>query len=65
MTNETQNQDKKIPSFYIFSKDSEGNSQLVGAAFKHSKGNGLSIVISEQQLVAFPPKPKLEIDDQE
>lgn len=47
-----------IPDFYIFEKDNEGNSKRIGAAFKHVKGKGLSILIDKQRYSAFPPKPK-------
>ncbi|HRH03877.1 MAG TPA: hypothetical protein PLN13_03455 [Bacteroidia bacterium] len=57
MSNETQTDTKKKPSFYIFAKDAEGNSQRVGAAFRHMKGNGMNIVINDQRYSAFPPKP--------
>lgn len=58
MTNETDNNNKKTPAFYIFAKDEEGNNQRIGAAFLHAKGNGMNIVINEQRYSAFPPKNK-------
>lgn len=53
-------QTKTKPAFYIFTKDEEGNSQRIGAAFAHKKGKGLNIVINEMRLVAFPPKDSTE-----
>lgn len=58
MTNKTETQEKKTPCFYIFSKDDNENSQLIGAIFSHAKGKGLNILIGEKRLVAFPPKQK-------
>lgn len=63
MTNTTEKstaekQENKTPDFYIFAKDEEGNSQRIGAAFKHAKGNGFNILIDKQRYSAFPPKPK-------
>lgn len=54
MTTETTQ--KKKPAFYIFAKDQDGNSQRIGAAFRHKKGNGLNIIIGEARYTAFPPK---------
>jgi hypothetical protein len=56
MSDEKQTETKKKPSFYIFAKDAEGNSQKVGAAFRHMKGNGMNIVINDQRYAAFLPK---------
>lgn len=56
MTEEKQEPQKQKPAFYIFKKNSEGVSEKVGAAFKHTKGNGLNIVIDETRYAAFPPK---------
>lgn len=59
MTTTPENKDKtKTPDFYIFGQDAEGNSQRIGAAFKHAKGNGFNILIDKQRYTAFPPKPK-------
>ncbi len=53
-----ESQTEHTPDFYIFAKDSEGNSKRIGAAFKHSKGNGFNILIEKQRYTAFPPKLK-------
>ncbi len=50
---------KNKPDFHIFTQQ-DGNSQLVGSAFKHKKGNGFNLVISGKRFVAFAPKAKSE-----
>ena len=47
---------KQPPAFYIFSQSQDGKSQRVGAAFRHSKGNGFNVLIGNTRYVAFPPK---------
>ena len=60
MTTENQNKPKQIPAFYIFAQGEDGKSQRIGAAFRHGKGNGLSVVIGNSRYVAFQPKAKTE-----
>ena len=45
-------------AFYIFAQDEKGESQRIGTAFNHKKGNGINIVIGKSRYLAFPPKPK-------
>ena len=58
MTTATENQSKKIPDFYIFLQGAGGENNRVGAAFKHGKGDGLTVLIGNSRYVAFPPKSK-------
>lgn len=60
MTNTTDKTPGQKPAFYIFSKDAEGNTKHIGAAFQHAKGKGINIVIGKERHVAFPPKAKQE-----
>lgn len=55
MTTET-TKTKKTADLYIFEQDAEGNNQIVGAVFRHSKGNGMNLLIGEARYSAFPPK---------
>ena len=58
--NET-TKEKQAPAFYIFDTvetDSQKESKRVGAAFKHSKGNGYNVIINGKRFAAFPPKTK-------
>lgn len=59
MTTTTENQTKQIPAFYIFTRDADGNTSRVGAAFKHGKGEGFNILIGNVRYVAFAPKSKI------
>jgi len=52
------------PAFYIFTKDEQGNSIRIGAAFAHKKGKGLNLVIHDKRYSAFPPKSKPELADE-
>jgi hypothetical protein len=58
MTTTTENQPKKIPDFYIFLQGAGGENIRTGAAFKHGKGDGLTVLIGNTRYVAFPPKSK-------
>jgi hypothetical protein len=58
MTTATENPRKKIPDFYIFLQGAGGENNRVGAAFKHGKGDGLTVLIGNSRYVAFPPKSK-------
>ena len=58
MTTATENQPKKIPDFYIFLQGAGGENIRAGAAFKHGKGDGLTVLIGNSRYVAFPPKSK-------
>ena len=58
MTTTTESQTKQIPAFYIFTKGADGQSNRVGAVFKHGKGSGFNILIGNSRYVAFPPKAK-------
>jgi hypothetical protein len=58
--NET-TKEKQAPAFYIFDTvetDGQKESKRVGAAFKHSKGNGYNVIIDGKRYAAFPPKAK-------
>jgi len=57
MTNQTENQPKKKPAFYIFIQDA-GKSEYAGAAFRHKTGTGFNILIGKDSYVAFEPKSK-------
>jgi hypothetical protein len=56
----TQTETKEKPAFYIFAPGADGKNTIIGAAFKHNKGNGVNIVIGNTRYVAFPPKVKSE-----
>ena len=58
MTTTTENQPKKIPDLYIFLQGAGGENIRAGAAFKHGKGDGLTVLIGNSRYVAFPPKSK-------
>ena len=52
---------KQAPAFYIFDTiETENGKELkrVGAAFRHSKGKGFSVIIEGKRFAAFPPKAK-------
>jgi hypothetical protein len=54
---------KQAPAFYIFDTvevDGEKQSKRIGAAFKHSKGNGFNVIIDGKRYAAFPLKAKSE-----
>lgn len=58
--NET-TKEKQSPAFYIFDTvetDGQKESKRVGAAFRHSKGNGYNVIINGKRYAAFPPKGK-------
>lgn len=56
--NEETDKPKEKPDFFVFQKDQEGNSKLVGSAFNHKKGKGLNILVGKDRFTAFPPKMK-------
>jgi hypothetical protein len=56
MTTDLQIKPKQIPAFYIFAPGADGKNQRVSAAFKHEKGDGISILIGNARYAAFPPK---------
>jgi hypothetical protein len=58
MTTTTENQPKKIPDFYIFLQGMGGENIRVGAAFKHGKGDGFTMLIGNTRYMAFAPKVK-------
>jgi len=63
MTTTTENQTvkaKQIPDFYIFENGAigEGGSKPAGAAFRHKKGKGYTLLIAGKRYAAFPPKAK-------
>jgi len=52
---------KKAPAFYIYDTiETEGGKSYkrVGAAFRHGKGKGFTVIIDGKRLAAFPPKAK-------
>lgn len=52
---------KQAPAFYIYDtiETEEGKSyKRVGAAFRHGKGSGFTVIIDGKRLAAFPPKAK-------
>jgi hypothetical protein len=54
---------KQAPAFYIFdSVETDGVKELkrVGAAFKHGKGKGYTVIVDGKRYAAFPPKAKSE-----
>jgi hypothetical protein len=56
---------KQAPAFYIFDTvDTDGKKEMkrVGAAFRHKKGNGFTLLVNNKRYAAFPPKPKAEAD---
>ena len=55
-TETTTTKAKQAPAFYIFSQSQDGKNQRIGAAFRHSKGNGFNVLIGNTRYVAFPPK---------
>lgn len=57
MTNQTENQSRKKPAFYIFTQEA-GKSEYIGAAFRHKTGTGFNILIGNDSYVAFEPKLK-------
>ncbi len=59
MTNQTETT-QKLPDFYVFVKDENGDSQRVGAVFLHSKGKGFNIVVGNRNYSAFARKEKTE-----
>ena len=60
MTTETENQPRQKPAFYIFAQSEDGITKPVGAAFCHTKGSGLNVLIGNTRYVAFPPKAKFQ-----
>lgn len=59
MTTENETTEKRqAPAFYIFQQGEGKELKRVGAAFKHSKGNGFNVVIDGKRFAAFPPKVK-------
>lgn len=54
---------KQAPAFYIFDiVEVDGAKELkhIGAAFKHGKGKGYTVIIDGKRYAAFPPKAKSE-----
>jgi len=63
MTTTTENQTtkpKQKPDFYIFENGASGekSGKPAGAAFRHGKGNGFTLLIGGKRYAAFPPKAK-------
>jgi hypothetical protein len=63
MTNTTENQTaktKQVPDFYIFENGPAGEKggKHAGAAFRHKKGPGFTLLIGGKRYAAFPPKAK-------
>ena len=54
MTTETQTT-KELPAFYIFVRDTNGESRRVGTAWNRRQGRGIEIVIDNSHYVGFPP----------
>ena len=50
---------KQVPDFYIFENaDGQKGGKPAGAAFKHGKGNGFTLLLGGKRYAAFPPKTK-------
>ena len=63
MTTTTENQTaktKQVPDFYIFENGpvGENGGKHAGAAFRHKKGKGFTLLIGGKRYAAFPPKKK-------
>jgi len=63
MTTTTENQTAKpkhVPDFYIFENGPDGQKggKPTGAAFRHKKGKGFTLLIGGKRYAAFPPKEK-------
>lgn len=69
MTTKTEKTIKKqAPAFYTFdSIETDGVKELknVGAAFRHGKGNGYTVIIDGKRYAAFPPKAKSAAAEEE
>ena len=50
---------KQVPDFFIFENaDGQKGGKPAGAAFKHGKGNGFTLLLGGKRYAAFPPKTK-------
>lgn len=51
--------DKREIDFVAYAEDNDGNKTRVGVAFRHSKGEGLNVLLNalpmDKKLVLFPP----------
>ena len=66
MTTTTENQTaktKQVPDFYIFENGpNQGQGgKPAGAAFRHKKGKGYTILVAGKRYAAFPPKQKAAV----
>ena len=57
MTTEIQTP-KELPAFYIFVRDTNGESRRVGTAWNRRQGRGIEIVIDNSHYVGFPPNKR-------
>ena len=58
-TETTTTKAKQAPDFYIFENaDGQKGGKPAGAAFKHGKGNGFTLLLGGKRYAAFPPKAK-------
>ena len=51
--------EKQAPDFYLFEQVAGSkDSKIVGAVYRHKKGNGLNVLMNGKRYSAFAPKPK-------
>lgn len=63
MTTTTENKEtkkaKKPADMYLFEQGADGKeNKIVGSIYRHTKGNGFSVLMNGKRYMAFPPKAK-------